>query len=85
MVATMVRTQIQLSERQSKLLKRLAAERDESIAEVIRQAIDMYVGASDKPQPEELKRRAIAAVGKFRSGKRDISAKHDKYLAEDFR
>jgi Arc/MetJ-type ribon-helix-helix transcriptional regulator len=33
---------------------------------------------------EELKRRAIAAAGRFRSGTSDLSANHDKYLEDSF-
>lgn len=84
MVADMVRTQIQLSEKQAKALKRMSAERDESMAELIRQAVNSFIGSGGKPEPEELKRRAVAAVGKFRSKEKDISINHDKYLAEDF-
>jgi len=78
----MVRTQIQLSEEQSRTLKRLAAERDESVAELIRQAVEAYVKSSDKPDREELVRRALSVSGIGRSGKKDISVNHDKYLAE---
>ena len=80
----MVRTQIQLSKEQSKILKRLAAERDASVAALIREAVDMYVASKNKPDREELKRRALSVIGKYRSKERDISINHDKYLAEDF-
>jgi Arc/MetJ-type ribon-helix-helix transcriptional regulator len=32
----------------------------------------------------ELRRRAIAAAGSFRSGSSDLSVNHDKYLAEGY-
>ena len=34
--------------------------------------------------PEELRRRAIAAAGRFRSDITDLSINHDKYLEESF-
>jgi metal-responsive CopG/Arc/MetJ family transcriptional regulator len=33
---------------------------------------------------EELKRRAIAAAGRFRSGISDLSSNHDQYLEESY-
>ena len=78
----MVRTQIQLTEEQSRFLKRLAAERDVSVASLIREAIERLKDSKDGPDREELKRRALSVVGMFRSGKSDISVNHDKYLAE---
>lgn len=33
--------------------------------------------------PEELRRRAIAAAGRFESGVSDLSTGHDRYLTED--
>lgn len=80
----MVRTQIQLSEEQSRLLKRLSAELDESVAELIRRAVEMFVGVNGPADPAETRRRARNAAGRFRSGKKDVSADHDKYLAGDF-
>jgi len=80
----MVRTQIQLSEDQVQTLKELAAERDASLAELIRQAIDSWLEAEGVLSKEERKRRAKAAVGQFRSGLPDLSENHDKYLAEAY-
>jgi hypothetical protein len=78
----MVRTQIQLTEEQARSLKRLAASRQLSIAELIRQGVDTVLQSNTGIDLDEKRRRAIAAVGRFRSGQRDISEKHDKYLAE---
>jgi hypothetical protein len=33
---------------------------------------------------EELKRRALAVSGRFRSGLKDLSTEHDRYLEEAF-
>ena len=32
----------------------------------------------------EMRRRALAAAGRFRAGRADISSKHDEYLATDY-
>ena len=81
----MVRTQIQLTEEQARSLKRLAASRQVSIAELIRQGVDTVLRSNTGIDLDEKRRRAIAAAGRFRSGQRDISEKHDKFLAETLR
>ena len=78
----MVRTQIQLTEEQSRALKRLAASKQISIAELIRQGVDTVLRSNTSIDLDEKRRRAMAAAGRFRSGRRDISEKHDRYLAE---
>jgi predicted DNA-binding ribbon-helix-helix protein len=80
----MVRTQIQLTEKQSKSLKRIAASRHRSVAELIRQAVDNMIRSSALVDIEERRKRALAAAGRFSSGLRDLSTEHDKYLAEAF-
>lgn len=81
----MVRTQIQLTERQARELKRIAAREDISMAEVVRRAVDAKIreGVSEVPWEERV-RRAMAVMGKFHSGIRDLAVNHDKYLAEDY-
>jgi prevent-host-death family protein len=39
-------------------------------------------GAPQEPDRADLRRRALALSGQFRSGRTDISAEHDRYLAE---
>lgn len=78
----MVRTQIQLTEEQSQALKRLASERRISVAELIRQAAEDLLRQSSTLSRVEMKRRALAAAGRFRSGEKDLSTRHDEYLAE---
>jgi len=80
----MVRTQIQLTEEQGKGIKKIALSRHLSIAEVIRQAVDTVIRTNTMVDIEERRKRAIDSVGRFSSGKRDISRKHDTYLAEAF-
>lgn len=79
--AYMIRTQIQLTEDQARELKRIAAERGISLSALIREAIERTVAADDGPARRQ---RAHATVGKFRSGRTDVSAEHDRYLSEDF-
>ena len=81
----MVRTQIQLTERQARELKRMAAREGVSMAEVIRKAVDVRIrdGVSEAPWEERV-RRAMAVMGEFHSGLKDVSRRHDHYLAEAF-
>ncbi|MCK5420570.1 MAG: ribbon-helix-helix domain-containing protein [Deltaproteobacteria bacterium] len=81
----MVRTQIQITEELSSLLKKIAAQRSISIAELIRQGIDFYLRIHDTVSLEERRKRAVAAAGRFRSGRSDLSTKHDKHLAEVYK
>ena len=78
----MVRTQIQLSEEQATKVKRIAASRGVSMAEVIRDAVAGAIQSHAGTASEERRKRALAIAGKFRSGKRDVSKKPDAYLAE---
>jgi hypothetical protein len=80
----MVRTQIQLTTHQTKLLKSMAAARGVSMAELIRQSVDSFVSRETTPSREALVARAKAAVGKFKAGPAPVSVQHDKYLAEAY-
>jgi hypothetical protein len=81
----MVRTQIQLTEDQARALKKIAISRHLSVAELIRQAVDSMIKSSPGVDAEERHKRATNVVGKFSSGKRDISRKHDTYLVDAYR
>jgi hypothetical protein len=52
-----------------------------SVAELVRKAVDAYVG----PTLEERRRRAIEASGRFGSGRSNVAERHDEYLAEAYR
>ncbi len=78
----MVRTQNQLTEEQVKVLKQLATSRHVSITELIRRAVDKMINTSSTVDDEERVKRAQDIIGKFSSGKRDVSRKHDSYFVE---
>jgi hypothetical protein len=84
MEKVMIRTQIQLTEEQSRALKSLAARRGVPVAELIRQSVDSFIRSSAGLDDRERRRRAIAAAGKFHSGKSDVAVNHDDYLAEAY-
>jgi hypothetical protein len=79
----MVRTQIQLTERQARSLKAIADARGVSMAELIRQSVDKLLESQQEVDPEERKRCALAIIG-IVSDVPDLSIKHDIYLAEAY-
>jgi len=80
----MVRKQIQLTEDQAKALKKIAQSRHLSVAELIGKAVDTVIKSNTVVNAEERHKRAMEIVGKFSSGKRDVSKKHDLYLTKAY-
>lgn len=80
----MVRTQIQLTPQQAEAIKREAAERGASMAEIIRICIDDHLRGTRKPSREEVRQRALSIVGIADGGPTDLAERHDDYLAEAF-
>jgi hypothetical protein len=76
------RTQIQLTKAQVSALKAEAARRGQSMAAVIRDAVDQFAVQGAASTADRRRARALAAVGRFRSGHGDVSVRHDAYLAE---
>jgi len=79
----MVRTQIQLTEGQAKRLRELSAARRESMAALIRKAVDQFI-VSGNPDRAAFYRQAESVVGKYKTDTGDISINHDRYLEEAF-
>lgn len=81
----MVRTQIQLTERQARRLRAEARERGLSLAEIIRRYVEKGL-SEESPNRAALYDRAARLVGRFhdRRGARDVSSKHDRYLHETY-
>ncbi|MBI4729359.1 MAG: ribbon-helix-helix protein, CopG family [Acidobacteria bacterium] len=76
----MLRTQIQLSDEQLARVKRTAAERGVSVAQVVRDALEAWM--CEAPSLDGALDRALSAAGRFHSGHRDVSERHDRHLAE---
>jgi len=82
----MIRTQVQLTDEQSRRLEQLAVARGVSKAELVRQAVDLLLQRSALDRsPEELRRRALEVIGAFRSGYHDTAENHDAVLDEIYR
>ena len=79
----MIRTQIQLTEEQAERLKEISHMGNESIAAIIRKALDQYL-MNQPSDRKALYRQALTVVGKHRAGIGDISIEHDRHLAEAY-
>ena len=78
-MSLMVATNIRLPEGLLKVLKYKAIEEKKSVNQIIREAIEMSLAAP--LQPEEAEKDPFEGViGIARSGVRDGSSKHDRYL-----
>ncbi len=80
----MVRTQILLTAEQSEALREMAAREGRSIADLIRDGVDALLRQRRGVGRDEIKRRSVAALGRYDSGLRDVSSRHDHYLNEAF-
>lgn len=78
----MIRTQIQLTEEQMAGLRLLAAQKKMSVARIIRASVEEMLKSSRIVDIAERRRRAIAAIGCFRSDTGDLSTDHDRHFAE---
>lgn len=80
----MIRTQVQLTNDQLEALRRRARRDNVSIAELVRRAIDTFTRL-EPPGDRVLRDRAARVSGRFASGVRDTSSRHDEVLADAFR
>jgi hypothetical protein len=76
----MVRTQIQLTKTQAEGLKDLAAAQGRSMADLVRDSVDALLDGAGHVSRDDLKKRALAVVGRLHGGPRDLSIRHDHYL-----
>lgn len=77
-----IRTQIQLTEEQAHELKRMAAMRGLSMAELIRQSVDQFIQTSAQPTHQEKVLRLMEVAGKYAASITDLAENHDDYLDE---
>jgi hypothetical protein len=79
----MIRTQIQLTPEQTKILKRLAAREKKSVSELIRLSVDAMIRSNVIPNQADARQRALAAAG-FLKGPVNLAVDHDDYLSEAY-
>ena len=77
----MIRTQIQLTKEQARALRQRASDEGRSMANLVRDGIDRLLGDQGEQNKEDVKRRSIDALGRFRSGMTDLGSAHDRYLS----
>ncbi len=78
----MVRTQIQLAERDLTALQEMAAELGVSVSELVRRGVNCVLEGRAKPAREDLVAAAMATAGCGHSGLSDLGREHDRYFAE---
>ena len=82
----MIRTQIRLTDEQARRVKRIAVERQVSMATVIREGVDLLLRSSETAVTDDERiERAVSVAGQFRSGGGDGAAQHDAHLQEAYR
>ncbi len=80
----MVRTQVQLTEEQMERLRSLSEVQGESVAGLVRRGVDLLLAARRELSDAEMRRRALAAAGRFASGCDDLGEDHDRHLEAAF-
>ncbi len=75
----MHRTQVLFTDEQMRALRAEAAQRGESVAALIREAVEAHL-----VRHRDARRRALAAAGRFSSGRRDVAKEHDRELEEAY-
>ena len=80
----MIRTQIQLTERQAAALKERARLEERSVADLVRASVSEYLARHPTRDREDLKRQARELIGRYHSKCPDLAQNHDDYLADAF-
>lgn len=75
---------IELTNEQAEELDKLASSRGQSISELILSSVAVLLRQEPANDRDNLRQRALALSGKFRSGLTDLSVEHDRYLEEAF-
>jgi predicted CopG family antitoxin len=73
----MIRTQIQFEKESYEKLKAKSKASGDSISEIVRRSLDSTI---DSQEADQMWARAFQSMGKFESGLKDLSNKHDEYL-----
>jgi predicted CopG family antitoxin len=73
----MIRTQIQFERESYEKLKAKSKASGDSISEIVRRSLDSTI---DSQEADQMWARAFQSMGKFESGLKDLSNKHDEYL-----
>lgn len=77
----MIRTQVQLTEKQAEAIRRIARRRGASLAAVVRDAVEATIQAEERDRAWQ---RALAAVGSVRGGRGNVAEDHDRHLPDAY-
>lgn len=80
----MIRTQVQLTEVQAAELRRLAARSGVSVAELVRRGVEPLLRGDGADALDACYARALAAIGRFHSGRDHVADEHDAELDAAF-
>ena len=75
----MIRAQIQFKEAMYEKLKNQSKQSGKSVSEIVRRSLDETL---EKQAVEQRWARALQSAGKFQSGLKDFSEKHDEHLGD---
>jgi len=81
----MIRMQVQLTEAQLHGLRQLSVTSGRSIADLVRQGVDVYLSTQTRASRAERRERALQVAGKYSAGLTDVSSKHDRHLTAAYR
>ena len=81
----MVRTQVQLTEEQVRALRQLAIQKKRSLADLVRESVELFLTQESQPGKALRIERARQAAGRFSSGDASGSSEHDRHLSEAYR
>jgi len=76
----MTQIEVPLSEEQLSALRELARKRRVSVPDLVQEGVANLLQTSEGGDEAELRRRALAVAGRFRSGCGDLSRRHDDYV-----
>ncbi len=80
----MIRMQVQFNEHQIEALRDQASRSQASVSDLVRRALDTWLEGQEAPGAEIQRERAMAAAGRFASGRQDVAERHDHCLADSF-
>ena len=78
----MQRLQVQLTDDQAEQLRRTAEAEGTSQAEIVRRALEGYLGRPVQARADVVTARALELIGAFSSGLTEVAEEHDRYLAD---
>jgi len=81
----MVTRHIELTDEQNRLLEEIASHEGKSVSELVRAGVDELLRNERGHLRPDLRHRAAALSGRYRSGLPDLSTEHDRYLEDSFR